>query len=227
MPSEYRGDHARHREHATPALLRRVVARAVAAEDERRAAQHDPDEHERERDVQHDAKGGERRGEGGEEQHDDEDEPHVIRFPDRPDLRGDQLALRGASRAAREQVPHAAAEVRAAGEHVRVERQHHDRRENLGKSERVHFHGRASDVSRTSDATTATTTAPSPRYSSVKVTIGTTSPGIGVTACAVRMSPCTIHGCRPTSVTIHPASVARKPNGATRTSARRSQRSRR
>ena len=49
----------------------------------------------------------------------------------------------------------------------------------------------------------------------MKKAIGTISPGIGVTAADVRINPCTTQGCRPTSVTIHPASVATKPNGAT------------
>ncbi len=52
--------------------------------------------------------------------------------------------------------------------------------------------------------------------------IGTATPGIGVTASAVRSTPCTTHGWRPTSVTVHPASVAMKPNGVTIASARRS-----
>ena len=39
------------------------------------------------------------------------------------------------------------------------------------------------------------------------------SPGIGVTASAVRITPWMIHGWRPTSVTIQPASMAMKPSG--------------
>ena len=58
----------------------------------------------------------------------------------------------------------------------------------------------------------------------MKTIIGTMSPGIGVTASAVRKTPCTTHGCRPTSVTVHPASVAMNPNGATIASARSSSR---
>ena len=42
---------------------------------------------------------------------------------------------------------------------------------------------------------------------------GTTSPGIGVTASAVRRTPWMIHGWRPTSVTIQPASMQMKPSG--------------
>ena len=38
-------------------------------------------------------------------------------------------------------------------------------------------------------------------------------PGIGVTASAVRITPCMIQGWRPTSVTVHPASTAIKPIG--------------
>ncbi|MNE57123.1 hypothetical protein D3C80_1520720 [compost metagenome] len=39
-------------------------------------------------------------------------------------------------------------------------------------------------------------------------------PGIGVTASFVRMTLWIIHGWRPTSVTIHPASRAMNPTGA-------------
>ena len=38
-------------------------------------------------------------------------------------------------------------------------------------------------------------------------------PGIGVTASRVLNMPYSIQGCRPTSVTIHPASTAKNPNG--------------
>ena len=38
-------------------------------------------------------------------------------------------------------------------------------------------------------------------------------PGIGVTASLVRIMPCIIQGCRPTSVTVHPASTAINPKG--------------
>ena len=41
---------------------------------------------------------------------------------------------------------------------------------------------------------------------------------MGVTASAVRMTPWMIHGWRPTSVTIQPASVQTKPMGAASTS---------
>ena len=48
--------------------------------------------------------------------------------------------------------------------------------------------------------------------------------GIGVTASRVRSRPEMIHGCRPTSVTTHPASTAMNPIGAPSARARRRRR---
>jgi hypothetical protein len=70
-----------------------------------------------------------------------------------------------------------------------------------------------------------TTAMARPMYRTLKSAKVMPSPGIGVTASAVRMTPCTIHGWRPTSVTVHPASRAMKPSGAAMTSARRNRRS--
>ncbi len=53
---------------------------------------------------------------------------------------------------------------------------------------------------------------------------GTHSPGIGVTASDVRRIPFTTQGCRPTSVTIQPASTATSPSGPTNPSHRRKRR---
>jgi hypothetical protein len=55
----------------------------------------------------------------------------------------------------------------------------------------------------------------------VKRRKGTTRPGIGVTASAVRSTLWTIQGWRPTSVTVHPASIASSPRGEASTTARR------
>ncbi len=54
--------------------------------------------------------------------------------------------------------------------------------------------------------------------------MGTTRPGIGVTASLVRRTFWITHGWRPISVTDHPASVAMNPNGVTTASARNSHR---
>ena len=71
--------------------------------------------------MEPDAELGERRREAGEEQHERENQPDVVRFPHRPDRLRDQGALVAPARAAREQVPHPAAEVRAGEQHVAVE----------------------------------------------------------------------------------------------------------
>jgi hypothetical protein len=55
-------------------------------------------------------------------------------------------------------------------------------------------------------------------------TSGTTRPGIGVRASRVRITPWMIQGWRPTSVTIHPASIASTPSGEASTSAQRNHR---
>ena len=47
----------------------------------------------------------------------------------------------------------------------------------------------------------------------MNITNGATNPFIGVTASLVRITPLMIHGCRPTSVTTHPASIAMNPMG--------------
>jgi hypothetical protein len=54
---------------------------------------------------------------------------------------------------------------------------------------------------------------PKKQYNTLNSRKGTTRPGIGVTASAVRSTPWMIQGWRPTSVTVHPASMAMKPKG--------------
>jgi len=103
-----------------------LLLAAVAPERKRRAAQHDPDEHECERHVQRDGEACERSGEAGKQQHHREDQPDVVGLPHRTDGVRDQLALPDLARPARQQIPHAAAEVRAAQQHIRVERDQDD-----------------------------------------------------------------------------------------------------
>ena len=99
-PQQHRRHEARDREEPAPAALRHVVMAVVAAERERRSAQHDADQHEGERDVERDGQLGERAGETGEEQHDGEDQPDMVRLPHRADRVGDR-ASRCRSRRAR------------------------------------------------------------------------------------------------------------------------------
>src|SRR5213593_775280 len=101
----------------------------TAPERERGAAQHDADQHERERDVQQRAEPRERRWEAGKEQHDREDEPHMIGLPHRADRLGDELPLTLLAGSQREKVPYAASEIRAAQHGVAVERNENDSRE--------------------------------------------------------------------------------------------------
>src|SRR5207247_11320581 len=128
-----RRDQPRSGEEQAPAALLSVAVRAppVAPERERRAPQHDPDEHEGERDVEPRAEQRERRWEAGEEQHDGEDEPDVVRLPYRADRVGDELALALLAGPACEQGPHAAPEVRAPEQRVGVERHENDSGENV------------------------------------------------------------------------------------------------
>jgi len=85
--------------------------------------------------VQQDRDRRERGGKAGEEEHDHENQPHVVGFPDRCDRVRDEIALRLATVATREEIPHASTEVSAREQHVRVERDHHDSREDDGKRE--------------------------------------------------------------------------------------------
>src|SRR5437879_5483808 len=109
----------------------------VAPERERGAAQHDPDQDERQRDVEQRPEPREGRREAREQQDDREDEPDVVRLPHGADRLRDQLALTLPAGTAREQVPHAAPEVRASQQRVRVERHDDDPRDQLGETHSV------------------------------------------------------------------------------------------
>ena len=88
-------------------------------EGESRAAQHDPERGQAERDEQgrHDRREG--LGERRPEHHEDEDQPHVVRLPDRPDRPGDQGSRALAALAAPgHQGPEPGAEVGAAEDRV-------------------------------------------------------------------------------------------------------------
>src|SRR5439155_8994562 len=113
-PKEERRDEARDRERDAPVPLRlgAVPATPIAPERERGAAQHDPDQDERQRDLEQRPEPREGRREAREQQDDREDEPHVVRLPHGADRLRDQLALTLPAGTAREQVPHPAPEVR-------------------------------------------------------------------------------------------------------------------
>src|SRR2546425_3787225 len=79
-----RSDEARDRKYHAPMAL--LFVGPVAPERERGPAQHDADQHERERDVQQRAEPRERRWEAREKQNDREDQPYMIRFPHRAEI---------------------------------------------------------------------------------------------------------------------------------------------
>ena len=119
------------REDVAGPLLNPARRRFKRAKGERRAAQYDADQHERERDVQHHAQIGEDGGEAGEEEDHHQDEPHVIGFPDRAHGMRDRGTLALPTRATCQQIPDTAAEVRASEEGVGHEGDKHDRRHRL------------------------------------------------------------------------------------------------
>src|SRR5437773_2329975 len=72
-----------------------------------------PCDRDRERHVEGEAEGRERGREGREQSGDDEDQPDVVRFPDRADRIRDEGPLALAHRSDRQEIPHPAAEVRS------------------------------------------------------------------------------------------------------------------
>src|SRR5256885_7996484 len=139
----------------------------------------------------------------------------MIRLPHGTDRVGDELALALFAWAGRQQAPHAAPEIGAAEQGVRVERDENDAGEPVGE---------AHVLRRICRYRSQHTITPRKQYSSVNVMNGTTRPGIGVTASRVRKTPWITHGCRPSSVTIHPASTAMNPSGVASATARLNQR---
>ncbi len=129
-----RREHAGDTKDATPSPLHVVLLRVVFAEDERRAAQHDAQQHRRQRNVQRGHHGRERCRPGGEQEHDDEDEPDVVRFPNRADGFGDEVAAAAGARAGGEHVPDARAKIRAAHQRVEDERDEGDKGDEVFKS---------------------------------------------------------------------------------------------
>jgi hypothetical protein len=117
------------REHAGPATRRGVVVLGVGVgvhEGEGRAAQDHADEHHGQRDVQGGGDRGEGQREADEEEHDDEDQPHMVGLPDRPDRVVDEVALVVGAGPRGEHQPGAAAEVGARAERVDHQRGQHD-----------------------------------------------------------------------------------------------------
>src|SRR5712692_6409828 len=221
---------------APPVERHRAVLAVMRPERESRAAQHDANEHEGQRDVQRGAQFGERRRETREEQYDNENQPDMVRLPDWPDCLCDEGSLRGAPRSEGKEIPDTPAEVGSAQKDIGVERDHDQSGQHVGKCKEVDHpssRGRAPTgisssafvgLLSTCRYSSQATMAPRKQYSTVKVRKGMTSPGIGVTASAVRRTPWITQGCLPTSVTTQPASVQMNPIGAAATSARRSKR---
>jgi hypothetical protein len=87
------------------------VLAVVGAEGERRAPEYDPHQHQRKRNVQHGAQPGVDRGKTGESEDYRQNQPDVVRLPDRTERVGDDFALALAPPAGREQVPDTATEV--------------------------------------------------------------------------------------------------------------------
>src|SRR5262245_43451885 len=88
-----------HRKDPPPSPLHVVRPPVVAAESEGRSAKDNADQHQRQRDVQRDRDRGESGRERGEEKDYDQDQPDVVRLPDRPYGFGYQFALRPLARA--------------------------------------------------------------------------------------------------------------------------------
>src|SRR6185503_20911784 len=113
-----------------------------------------------------------------------QDQPDVVRFPHRADRARDQFALTHLARPIGQQIPHPAAEIGAAEQHVGRQGDENDSGERV--REEQHQTCGLRMIWRYSNQPT---TAPSTQYSSVIAVNGTTSPGIGVTASAVFMTP--------------------------------------
>ena len=228
----------------TPLAARRAAVRATRPEGEGRAAQDDPERRERERHEQRRHDRGERGRKRRPEDDEIEDQPGVVRLPDRPDRVGDQCPRSGAlARAARHEVPEPGPEIGAAehgvGGHAEPQ---DDRRQVDGvtrapRAVRRGPSGRSSSVPRRQPAPAAASLRAHRRRRSavrgasrcpVRVQAHDRDErdphaACGVTASAVRRSLYTTHGWRPTSVTIQPASRAttaaiprsRRPAGTT------------
>ena len=122
---QHRRGHTRNRKDASPAALHAVARAVVGAKGERRPAQDDADQHQRDRHVQRRGQVGVRARKTGEQEHHHENEPHMVGFPDGADGFGDECTLFVALSSACQQIPDATAKIGAAEEHVRVEREHH------------------------------------------------------------------------------------------------------
>ena len=125
-PEENGRHRGRPREHAAPARAHVVRLEAVGAKGKGGSSEDDTDQRCRKGDVKGGAYRRKRAGKDREHQNDDEDQPDVIGLPDRRDGVFDGFALRLLSGPGCQKVPDAAAEVRAAGQHVRDEARAHD-----------------------------------------------------------------------------------------------------
>ena len=113
-----RHDHGPQRERG-PEVAAVAGAEHGLAEGEARSAQHDPDRGDRQRDEQRQRDRGVRLGEPGPQQHEAEDQPHVVALPDGADRVVDHLARPlAAGRSSGDQIPEPGAEVGAAEDRV-------------------------------------------------------------------------------------------------------------
>ena len=103
-----------------------AAAAPVAPERKRGATQYDADQDKGQGDVQQGPEPGERGRKAGEEQHQREDQPDVVRLPDRADGLGDELALPLLTWTAGEKVPDATAKIRPSEQRVGVEGHEND-----------------------------------------------------------------------------------------------------
>src|SRR5262249_30312458 len=128
---EERNEERRHRERSSEVSLTRG-ARDFFAEREARAAQHDAECRERQRDEQRERDRLECFGEPGPQDDEDKDQPDVVRFPDRADgVVHDGAGLGAAFGVAGEEVPEPGAEVGAAEERVSRDAEHEDDRDDI------------------------------------------------------------------------------------------------
>ena len=82
------------------------------------ASQHDPDQHQGQRDVQPDGDHGEGRRKGRKENHDGDDEPDMVGLPDGTDGLVDQSALRLAVTTHGKESPDPCSEIRSTEQQI-------------------------------------------------------------------------------------------------------------
>ena len=176
-------DHRRQGERSPECTLQRQL-RDRAAERERGAAEDHPERHGDERDVQRRRDRGKHRREPGPGDHQREDEPHVVGFPDRADRLRDAPALGGTgSRRARDEVPETGTEVGAGEQDVRGDASPEKAEHDVGVDAAAHD-ALAALMRRSTNSVIAV----SPVYTISSTTSPQYSPGAGLTASDVRIT---------------------------------------